>query len=822
MDFKAAPAQREEVSNSYSLSLIAEMCSEKLKFEEPISAVKVELNFNPISCELEILENRENLIEVLKLSNPKLPLKELTSTALTKKAATTVRNGSSSEPDSLKEVKREISPSTERKSMEDTENVLEAKNADVVLPLKIVFSPLLTATEETISAEPKPLEKIVRKFEVNSTLDITENKENIKGLKKSTSNLYFERVSSSAQLTKERSEPENKNPRKRSSTLANVPRIKTENISTPNTKNNIFHWSKKVDNEEPKGFLSKSNNGSKTNLGSSLKRSASNSINFSSSKNLSPLLDLGLPNRKSSSLIHRLFQFTNHDSNSTSNDNYKIKTNLGAETEVLHFPGFSIADPITPDHNNLNKSEALYASRTNSTLSKFFHFNVSNTTPTSPALTASPRGSADNLQDTMLLLSTGASSSVTPIQSVPSTKIHEEENILTPIIQKFNVLKSHKFHNLEENTFFKDVLTSLHIKANHKDKEKDKDEESKNNTGISLSRSVSMEKLNYGIRDEVLGKGANATVKLAHQKIMNIEKLYAVKEFRKRRKEETEREYVKKVIGEFCISLHHENVIVVIDLIQDEKDRWCQIMEYLAGGDLYGRISKRTLTDKVEINCYFKQLMCGVQYLHSVGVAHRDLKPENLLLDETGRILKITDFGCAKVFKTCFEKTSRTVKGKCGSDPYIAPEEFDDDAEYESLKVDIWACGIILFAMYQKTVPWHLAKQDDHNYAAYTKKRHYEGYGFLSFDKLPEGPRSIIYKLLEPNPKLRPSTAEIFENYWFNAICYCHLVKTDELNNSCNKSFFAKSGSQLEDFNNEKSNPVLNEVNHTHLKLGDH
>ncbi len=63
------------------------------------------------------------------------------------------------------------------------------------------------------------------------------------------------------------------------------------------------------------------------------------------------------------------------------------------------------------------------------------------------------------------------------------------------------------------------------------------------------------------------------------------------------------------------------------------------------------------------------------------------------MLDESCRVLKITDFGEAEVFKTQFEQKCRNATGIHGTDPYIAPEEFEDHASYDSRKVDVWACG---------------------------------------------------------------------------------------------------------------------------------
>lgn len=102
-------------------------------------------------------------------------------------------------------------------------------------------------------------------------------------------------------------------------------------------------------------------------------------------------------------------------------------------------------------------------------------------------------------------------------------------------------------------------------------------------------------------------------------------------------------------------------------------------MEYCPGGDLYEAIKKGDMSTD-QINLYFKQIVTGVAYLHSMGVAHRDIKPENLLLDGLGHV-KITDFGVSDVFRMCWEKQTHMSKGLCGSEPYIAPEQFEQKGE---------------------------------------------------------------------------------------------------------------------------------------------
>ena len=257
--------------------------------------------------------------------------------------------------------------------------------------------------------------------------------------------------------------------------------------------------------------------------------------------------------------------------------------------------------------------------------------------------------------------------------------------------------------------------------------EKEKLAEAKNSTNLPQTL---VQK--YGKCQEVVGRGAFGIVRVAHKqdpKDSKREQLYAVKEF-KQRPNESAKKYQKRLTSEFCISssMQHPNVITTLDLLQDEKGVYCEVMEYCSGGDLYTLVLTAGQLEVAEADCFFKQLMRGVEYMHEMGVAHRDLKPENLLLTCHGAI-KITDFGNGECFRMAWEKEAHMTAGLCGSAPYIAPEEYVDK-EFDPRAVDVWACGIIYMAMRTGRHLWRVAqKGEDEFFDRYLEDRkEEEGY----------------------------------------------------------------------------------------------
>lgn len=156
----------------------------------------------------------------------------------------------------------------------------------------------------------------------------------------------------------------------------------------------------------------------------------------------------------------------------------------------------------------------------------------------------------------------------------------------------------------------------------------------------------------YGKLGKLLGSGLGGSVRLLRRNSDGT--IFAVKEFRERLPWETEKSYSKKIAAEFFIGsmLHHGNIIETMDLFQ-ERSRWFEVMEY-APYDLFAIVMTGNMSGE-EITCSFLQIVNGVNYLHSKGLAHRDLKLDNVMVTRFG-IMKLIDFGSAVISRCPFRK----------------------------------------------------------------------------------------------------------------------------------------------------------------------
>ncbi|RCI03509.1 serine/threonine-protein kinase HAL4/sat4 [Rhizopus stolonifer] len=263
-----------------------------------------------------------------------------------------------------------------------------------------------------------------------------------------------------------------------------------------------------------------------------------------------------------------------------------------------------------------------------------------------------------------------------------------------------------------------------------------------------VTRQPAKTKLNqYGsLQKTVAGTGASATVRVLQDN--NQKSLYAVKIFQKKK-------MMKKLLSEYCISsvFNHPNIINTFDLVLDHKHRYCIIMEYCSGGDLYSWITQDKLSS-IDVKDLFRQLIYGLSYLHNLGVAHRDIKPENLLIEpkKNALLLKITDFGEADVFREIWCTQGRLSDGVCGSMPYMAPELFSMTS-YDASQADVWSAAIVLLCMTLKGVPFEAARDSDPNFRLF--RATHQSQAYPAFDLLDKENRQLLYDMLHPNPEKR-------------------------------------------------------------------
>lgn len=325
-----------------------------------------------------------------------------------------------------------------------------------------------------------------------------------------------------------------------------------------------------------------------------------------------------------------------------------------------------------------------------------------------------------------------------------------------------------------------------------------------------LDKEFKSSSLMPGKRGKILGKGATSEVRIMARKgFGKSEELVAVKEFRAKDKDESESDYIDKIKSEYSIakSLHHPNIVETVRLCTN-RGRWNHVMEYCAYGELYSLVERKlfagtidgyySLDDRL---CFFKQLIRGVQYLHSHGIAHRDIKLENLLLNKEGH-LKISDFGVAEVF--CGEHPGlRRAGGECGKNmgemrfsepgicgslPYIAPEVLDKRGPYDPRLLDVWSCAIVYLTMTFGGNPWQAARLDFPHYARFKKgwdewlPRHPEDeIGVDNHPKCgklfslisPPPIKRLMLKMLHPNPHKRITVDDILSSTCVRNINCC-------------------------------------------------
>jgi len=134
------------------------------------------------------------------------------------------------------------------------------------------------------------------------------------------------------------------------------------------------------------------------------------------------------------------------------------------------------------------------------------------------------------------------------------------------------------------------------------------------------------------------------------------------------------------------------------------------VLEYMAGGDLLGLCRNHPL-GLADALSYFVQVAEALSYAHSQRVIHRDIKPNNLLLSEDHSVIKIADFGVAKMTPDDTVEITRV-----GTNVYAPPEHHPDspiDSLNEKLtpSADIYSLAKTIYTAMTGRAPRQFARE---------------------------------------------------------------------------------------------------------------
>ncbi|XP_062199973.1 mitogen-activated protein kinase kinase kinase NPK1-like isoform X2 [Phragmites australis] len=201
-------------------------------------------------------------------------------------------------------------------------------------------------------------------------------------------------------------------------------------------------------------------------------------------------------------------------------------------------------------------------------------------------------------------------------------------------------------------------------------------------------------------------------------------------------------------------NLSHLNIVRYLGTVREE-DTLNILLEFVPGGSIQSLLGKLGSFPEPVIRKYTKQILQGLEYLHSNAIIHRDIKGANILVDNKGCI-KLADFGASKqVAKLATVTAAKTMKGT----PYwMAPEVIVGSGH--SFSADIWSVGCTVIEMATGKPPWSQQYQEVALlFHVGTTKSHPPIPEHLS----PEA-KDFLLKCLQKEPELRSTASGLLKH----------------------------------------------------------
>ncbi|WP_367180981.1 serine/threonine-protein kinase [uncultured Piscinibacter sp.] len=200
--------------------------------------------------------------------------------------------------------------------------------------------------------------------------------------------------------------------------------------------------------------------------------------------------------------------------------------------------------------------------------------------------------------------------------------------------------------------------------------------------------------------DSEIGRGSMGAVYLGRDpqigRQVAIKTLTLSREFAGDQLAESRRRFFRE--AETAGRLQHPDIVTIFDA-GEAQDLAYIAMEYIRGEDLQRHTAPGRLLPVQQVLEIVARVADALAYAHSQGVVHRDIKPANVMVDLAGGLVKVTDFGVARL-----DDASRTRTGAViGTPSFMSPEQLA--GRHFDGRGDLYSLGVMLFQLLTGRLP---------------------------------------------------------------------------------------------------------------------
>ena len=284
--------------------------------------------------------------------------------------------------------------------------------------------------------------------------------------------------------------------------------------------------------------------------------------------------------------------------------------------------------------------------------------------------------------------------------------------------------------------------------------------------------------ISFYLYGRLIGQGAFGKVNLGLNVLTG--RVVAIKSFNKKNLDKNKKD-LNRILYETNLmkKLDHPNITKIFETFENDK-YFLISMEYINGGNLFSFVKKRRKISEKISKYLFRQIILGLNHIHSHNIVHRDIKLENILIDFKNNI-KICDFGIGTILKS----SDDLLYEQWGTPIYMSPEVLlsnkKNNIGYKGFPVDIWACGIALYIMLSGTFPFITDNNESEISSFNDKSKRSETYydkeiKFAIINKEPNDienisieAKDLLNGILNKDPNKRLTIEQILSHPWLNS-----------------------------------------------------